>query len=368
MHFSIVQCPGADPPVNRVPRYVNTPENRVEGPPRVGVLLVNTGTPNAPTPREVRRFLGEMLADPRLVELPRALWLPILHGVILRMRPRRSAHAYQKIWTPEGSPQLVFLRRLAGDLRTSLARTVRGLAGVEIGMCYGQPSIPTALAALRDSHAQRIIVLPLFPQYAGVTTASAFDRVTAELSRWRCVPEFRFINEYHAQPGYIAALRSSVLEHWSQHGRGDHLLMTFHSMPQRCFQNGDPYRRQCEQTAGLLTQALGLGEREWSIGFQSRFGFEQWLQPYTDELVRRHAAEGTKRLDAICPGFAVDCLESLEEIALRARDTFVSCGGESLSYIPALNDRADHVDFLAQLIVHNGVDAFVAAGTVRASA
>lgn len=366
--FSIVQSPAETANGNRVARYVNSPEHRAAHPLCVGVLLVNTGTPDAPTPRAVRRFLAEMLSDPRLVELPRALWLPILHGVILRVRPKRSAHAYQKIWTPEGSPQLVFMRRLADKLRVSLDRNAVGLAGVEIGMCYGQPSIPAALSALRDAGARRVVVLPLFPQYAGVTTASAFDRVTAELSRWRCVPELRFINEYHAAPGYIAALQSGVREHWKRNGRGSHLLMTFHSMPVRCFHNGDPYHSQCQATAALLAQSLGLTEREWSVGFQSRFGFEQWLQPYTDQLVRRHAAASTRRLDAVCPGFAVDCLESLEEIALRARDTFKAHGGESLSYVPALNDGAEHVNFLTRLIMHHGFDATDASGVVRATA
>ncbi len=338
-----------------MPRYVNSPLHRDDTRPPIGVLLINTGTPDAATARGVRRFLAEMLADPRLVELPRALWLPILHGVILRVRPHRSARAYRKIWTPEGSPQLVILRRLARDLSSTLERTIAAPIAVEVGMCYGQPSIPGALAALRDSGAQRIVVLPLFPQYAGVTTASAFDRVSAELRRWRCVPEMRFINEYHAAPGYIEALHLSVLEHWSKNGRAGHLLMSFHSMPLRCFQNGDPYHSQCQQTARLLARALQLDEGEWSIGFQSRFGWQEWLRPYTDELVRRHAAAGKKRLDAICPGFAVDCLESLEEIAIAARATFLAQGGESLAYIRALNDREQHVRFLALLIArHSG--------------
>jgi ferrochelatase len=347
---------------------VNSSAHRHSSDRRIGVLLVNTGTPDAPTPTAVRRFLAEMLSDPRLVELPRALWLPILHGVILPIRPRRSAHAYRQIWTPAGSPQLVFLRRLASELRSVLSETHAELAGVEIGTCYGQPSIANALGALRDSGAQRLVVLPLFPQYASVTTASAFDRVTAELRRWRSMPEIRFINEYHATPDYIAALRASVLEHWRAHGRAEHLLMTFHSQPARCLERGDPYHSQCHNTARLLAQALGLGEREWSLSFQSRFGFEPWLEPYTDALVRRYAAEGIRRLDTICPGFAVDCLESLEEIEIRARETFIAAGGESLRYIPALNDRAEHVDCLATLIAsHAGAGTAEVSATVRAT-
>lgn len=357
-----------------MPRYVNAPTHRNGTPARVGVLLVNTGTPAAATVPAVRRFLAEMLADPRLVELPRALWLPVLHGFVLRVRPRRSAHAYRRIWTAEGSPQLVYLRRLARELCRMLADRFGRETGVEAGMCYGQPSIPAALAALLARGAQRLVVLPLFPQYAGVTTGSAFDRVTAELRRWRCVPEVRFINEYHAEPGYLEALRLSVLEHWKHTGRGAHLLMSFHGMPVRCVQNGDPYHSQCHRTARLLAQALELEEGAWSIGFQSRFGRQEWLQPYSVELVRRYAAEGMRRLDVICPGFAVDCLETLEEIAIQAHATFVAHGGEALTYVPALNDLQQHVRFLAQLIEqHAGgsTDAsrpWLTPGAARASA
>ncbi len=330
---------------------VDSAVNRDEAPSRIGVLLVNTGTPDAPTVRGVRRFLAQMLSDPRLVELPRALWLPILHGVILRLRPRRSAHLYRKIWTPEGSPQLVIMQRLARDLAAALERSVPAV--VETGMCYGQPSIPAALATLRDAGATRIIVLPLFPQYAAVTTASAFDRVSAELRRWRCVPEVRFIHGYHTEPPYIEALKQSVLEHWRKNGRAGHLLISFHGMPVRCFEKGDPYHAHCQETARRLAAALQLKDGEWSVGFQSRFGWQEWLRPYTVDLVRRHAASGPKNLDVICPGFVVDCLETLEEIAITARATFLAHGGESFNYIAALNDREAHVRFLAQLIARH---------------
>jgi ferrochelatase len=318
---------------------------------RVGVLLINTGTPSAPTTRGVRRFLAQMLSDPRLVELPRALWLPILHGVVLRVRPRRSAHLYRKIWTADGSPQLVFMQGLARELRTLLEPGESPIA-VQVGMCYGEPSSPGALAALRDAGVGRILVLPLFPQYAGVTTASAFDRVTAELRRWRCVPEVRFVNGYHTEPGYIEALQQSVLEHWKRHGRTD-LLMSFHSMPARCVAKGDPYRANCEQTAGLLASTLGLEQGAWTLSFQSRFGRQEWLQPYTVDVLRRYAANGPKKLTVICPGFAADCLETLEEIEITGRELFLAQGGESLSYIPALNDRDAHVRFLGDLIARH---------------
>jgi ferrochelatase len=330
-----------------VTSYLDTPPLTDAATSRVGVLLVNTGTPSDCTTRGVRRFLAEMLSDPRLVELPRALWLPILHGVILRVRPRRSAHAYRKIWTSEGSPQLVIMQRIAHKLR-ALDRG-EGLAGIQVGMCYGLPSIPAALTTLRAAGAGRIVVLPLFPQYAGVTTASAFDRVTSELRRWRCVPELRFVHGYHTEPRYIEALRQSVLEHWKKQGRS-HLLMSFHSMPARCVERGDPYRSNCEHTARLLASALDLGDGDWTLSFQSRFGRQEWLQPYTVDVLRGFATSGPKRLSVVCPGFAADCLETLEEIAITARALFLEQGGESLDYIPALNDRDVHVSFLAELI------------------
>jgi ferrochelatase len=310
------------------------------------VLLVNTGTPDAPTTRGVRRFLAAMLSDPRLVELPRALWLPILHGVVLRVRPRRSAHAYRKIWTPEGSPQLVIMQRIA----RALERTLDEPVAVQVGMCYGNPSIPAALAALRDAGVRRILVLPLFPQYAGVTTASAFDRVSAELRRWRCIPELRLIAGYHMEPEYIEALRQSVLEHWRKNGRSGHLLVSFHSMPVRCVAKGDPYKSNCEETARRLAEVLELKDGEWALSFQSRFGRQEWLQPFTADVVRQYAASGRRRLAVVCPGFAADCLETLEEIEITARASFLASGGESFAYIAALNDREMHVRFLAELV------------------
>ncbi len=318
--------------------------------PRIGVLIVNTGTPDEPTPGAVRRFLAEMLADPRLVELPRMLWLPILHGVVLRTRPARSARAYRKIWTEQGSPQLVNGLRIAKELRAALERVIVGLTSVELGMRYGNPSIPAALARLREAGAQRVLVLPLYPQYAGVTTGSIFDAVTAELRRWRWVPETRFVTEYHAEPGYIAALAASVREHWQAGGRGEHLVMSFHSMPKKYFEQGDPYFCKCQKTARLLAEELGLRETEWSLTFQSRFGYQEWLRPYTDDVLRELAAAGVRSLDVVCPGFSMDCLESLEEIAIVSAQRFRDCGGEQLRYVPALNDRADHVAFLAKLI------------------
>jgi protoporphyrin/coproporphyrin ferrochelatase len=332
-----------------MPRYHSSPAAATE-PSRVGILLVNLGSPSEPTPAGVRRFLAEMLSDPRLIELPWALWLPVLHGVILRVRPRRSARLYRKIWMAEGSPLLVHARRLAQALKTALHDQIEGGAAVEIGMCYGEPSIAAGLQALRSKGARRLIVLPLYPQYAGVTTGSVFDHLATELARWRSVPELRFINDYHDEPVYIEALKTSVLEHWERNGRSQQLLMSFHSMPKRLFESGDPYYHRCQHTAELLAQALGLGETEWTLSFQSRFGYEEWLQPYTADVLRQRARDGVRRLTVVCPGFSLDCLESLEEIAITGRELFLESGGEEFDYIPALNDRNDHVKLLSNLI------------------
>jgi ferrochelatase len=317
---------------------------------RTGILIANLGTPDAPTPRAVRRFLAEMLSDRRIVELPRLLWLPILHGVVLRVRPRRTAASYRKIWTEEGSPQLAIARRIERALRSEVAGRISEFAGLELGMTYRLPRISEALRRLRDPRADRILVLPLFPQYSGATTAAVFDQVTRELQTWRSIPEVRFINEYHLAPGYLAALEASIREYWRDNGRGGHLLMSFHSLPKRSVALGDPYLAQCEATSQRIAATLGLGEQEWSISFQSRFGYQEWLRPYTADHLAQLARRGVRRLDVVCPGFSVDCLESLEEIAIRGQEQFEAAGGERLRYIPALNDRADHVAFLADLV------------------
>lgn len=321
-------------------------------PPRLGILLANTGTPDAPDTRAVRRFLAEMLADPRLVELPRWLWLPVLHGVILRLRPRRSARAYASIWTPEGSPQLVYARQLAAALQASLEDQALP-ATVELGMNYGNPSIAAALDRLRLAGCTRLLVLPLFPQYSAVVTGSVFDRVSAELRHWRSLPEVRFVRDYHHAPAYIAALQQSVAAHFAAHGQPDHLLMSFHSIPRDFVERGDPYEAQVHQSSGLLAAALGLAPGHWSVSFQSRFGFQEWLRPYTVDAVGELARSGVHRLAVVCPGFAVDCLESLEEIAMELPEDFQRHGGQTLEYIPALNDAAAHVDCLSDLVSHH---------------
>jgi ferrochelatase len=331
-------------------RYAPEPPFNHDGIAKVGVLLVNLGTPDAPTPAAVRRFLAEFLWDRRVIDAPRWLWWLALHAVILRVRPARSAHAYRQIWTSDGSPLLVHSRALAERVGAALGATRAGFdASVALGMSYGSPSIRDALAQLRSAGARRLIVLPLYPQYSGTSTASAFDRVTAELQRWRRVPDLHFIAGYHDEPAYIDAVCAGIREHWRTRERA-HLLFSFHGIPRRYVQAGDPYHEQCLRTARLVAARLALGEADWSTSFQSRVGREEWLRPYTDELLLQYARQGPRRLTVVCPGFAADCLETLEEIAIRNRAAFLANGGESCDYVPALNADDAHVGLLVDLI------------------
>jgi protoporphyrin/coproporphyrin ferrochelatase len=315
-----------------------------------GALLVNLGTPDAPTPAAIRRFLAEFLWDPRVVEAPRWLWWLALHGVILRIRPSRSAHAYRQIWTREGSPLLLHTRALVDRVRGMLQR--HAPAVVTLGMTYGSPGIPEALAQLRSAGVRRLVVLPLYPQYSGTTTASVFDRVTSQLQRWRWVPELRFIGNYHDEPAYIDAIAASIREHWRTHERG-HLLFSFHGIPRRYLLAGDPYHCQCLKSARLIAERLGLAADAWSVSFQSQVGRDEWLRPYTDETLQKMAREGQRRVSVVCPGFATDCLETLEEIAIRNRELFKANGGEFYDYIPALNESDAHVELLCELIARH---------------
>jgi len=333
-----------------MPRYQQTPDFEHGRSDVTGVLLVNLGTPDAPNSSAVRRFLKQFLSDPRVVELPRALWWLILNGVILRIRPSRSAEAYEKIWTDKGSPLLRFSGQLAERVRERLDARAPGFFRVELGMTYGQPSIPDAIDTLQRAGARRLLVLPLYPQYSGTTTASVFDVVTGKLQGVRWIPETRFVNQYHDEPGYIDALAASIREHWAEHGRGEHLLLSFHGVPRYTLDGGDPYHCQCQKTGRLLAEALRLGPGEWTLSFQSRVGRAEWLRPYTDETVKKLGGAGIQRLDVACPGFSTDCLETLEEIAMQNAEFFAESGGGALRYIPALNARDDHVTLLADLV------------------
>ncbi len=315
-------------------------------PPATGVLLVNLGTPDAPERTAVRRYLKQFLWDPRVVEMPRPLWWLILNGVILTTRPQRSARAYASIWGADGSPLLSISRAQHVRLMAALGPDLK----VELAMRYGQPSIPNALAALRRAGARRILVLPLYPQYSATTTASVFDAVTREMRGWRWLPEMRFINQYHDDPGYIAALADSVRAYQAEHGRSQRLVMSFHGLPQAYFDAGDPYYCHCQKTARLLAESLGLAPEDYAVTFQSRLGVKAWLQPYTDEYLQGLPAQGIRHVQVICPGFSVDCLETLEEVAMENRDHFLAKGGESYDYIPCLNDGEGHIAFLQGLV------------------
>ena len=315
-----------------------------------GVLLTNLGTPDAPMPEALRRYLGEFLWDPRLVEMNRALWWVVLHAIILRIRPSRSAHAYRKIWGESGSPLLVNSQRQAAALQAALQRHFNGPVVVALGMRYGNPSIAAALRQLREQNARRILVLPLYPQYSATTTASTFDAVATELKTWRWLPELRMINHYHENPGYIKALADSIRESWSGRTPAERLLFSFHGIPKRYLLQGDPYHCECLKTARLVAESLQLPQDRWHVAFQSRFGREEWLKPYADHTLRQWAAQGVRSVDVVCPGFSADCLETLEEVAMVNRDIFLHAGGQSYHYIPALNDRAGHIEALSDLL------------------
>lgn len=324
-------------------------------PERAAVLLVNLGTPDAPTAPALRRYLREFLSDPRVVEIPRLVWWPLLHGVILNTRPAKSAAKYASIWQAEGSPLAHWTAKQATLLQGYLGE--RGLRPPQLlvrhAMRYGSPSIAAVLDELKAANATRILVLPLYPQYAAATTASVNDAVTAWLKTQRRQPELRFVNHYHDDAGYIDALAARVRGHWMTEGRGDKLVLSFHGLPARSLALGDPYHCECHKTARLLAERLGLARDEWLVTFQSRFGKARWLEPYTEPTLVALARQGTTRVDVFCPGFAADCLETLEEIAQEARAAFLGAGGRGFAYIPALNDQHEWIAALAALTMRH---------------
>ena len=319
-------------------------------PERVGVLVMNLGSPDAPTPTALRRYLGEFLWDPRVVELPRPLWWLILNGVILTIRPRKSAHAYEEVWTEQGSPLRFISDEQTRLLGIELQARFGDKVAVALAMRYGNPSVKSAIDALRAQGVTRILALPLYPQYCASTTASTYDAVFDHFRRLRVVPELRTVGDYHAAPGYIDALVASAREHFAEHGQPDRLLFSFHGIPKRYTVNGDPYGLQCQRTAELVVEKLGLAPDRWFLAFQSRFGRDEWLKPPTDETLRGWGKSGVKSVAVICPGFSADCLETLEEIKTENRDYFLENGGKVFHYIPALNTRDDHIHFLAELV------------------
>jgi ferrochelatase len=330
-------------------RYTGVSDHPHRGTPTCGVLLVNLGTPSAPDASALRRYLAEFLADPRVIEVPRAIWLPLLYGVILPFRAPRSARAYRKVWTEAGSPLRVNSERLCAGLASAL-HDAGIVADVRLAMRYGAPSVADTLDRWQAEGLRRLLVLPLYPQYSASTTASVFDAVYDCVKHWRWQPELRLVTDYFGEQAWIDAIANSIRLHWAQHGRGERLLFSFHGIPKRYLTAGDPYFCQCHASARRIAAALELPEDAWQLAFQSRVGREEWLRPYTDETLRNLPAAGVRRVDVVCPGFAVDCLETLEEIAMQNSELFVESGGETLRYIAALNDSPAHVEVLSSLV------------------
>lgn len=321
-------------------------------PPRTAVLAVQLGTPAQPEAGAVRRYLAEFLADPRVVEIPRLLWLPILHGIILRVRPARSARKYSLIWSAEGSPLAVHTAAQAKLLRGELGQRGQDVE-VAYAMRYGEPSIPAVMRELRERNVTRLLVLPLYPQYSGATGGTAFDAVFAELAQWRNVPELRTVRSFPADPGWIEAMARSIEQSWLQDGPPERLVMSFHGMPRRTLHLGDPYYCECQLSARLLAQRLGLREEDYVLSFQSRFGRAAWLEPYTAPTLAALGKQGVRRVDVVCPGFVSDCLETLEEIAIEGKQSFIEAGGKDFRYLPCLNQSTALIDALAGLVEQN---------------
>jgi ferrochelatase len=331
-------------------KYINQSEQLHQPDGGLGILLVNLGTPDAPTAAAVRRYLAQFLSDPRVVAIPKLIWQIILHAIVLRVRPKRKAEDYKGIWTEEGAPLLAISRRQQATLNELLQSRLRGDIHVALAMRYGNPSIASVLKTLRQKNVQRLLVFPLYPQYSATTTASIFDAISTELQRWRWIPEIRFIQRYHHYPDYIRVLCESIRDFREQAGDAQKLLFSFHGIPQDYYQAGDPYPEECQATANRVVEQLGLDRDQWQLAFQSRFGAQQWVKPYTMETLKQWGAEGVESVQVVCPAFSVDCLETLEEIAQENRDAFLEAGGKHYAYIPALNDRPDHMQLLADLV------------------
>jgi ferrochelatase len=333
-----------------MPHYRAVAPAAAATPDRVGVLLVNLGTPDAPTYFPVQRYLREFLGDRRVINTSRWIWLPILYGIVLPLRPIRSARNYRQIWTPEGSPLAVFSSRLGAKITARLDDLLGDRVRVALAMTYGRPSIDKAVHALAEQNVKRLLVLPFYPQYCSSTTGSVFDRTVSALKRWRWLPETRFVNEYYDAPDYVDALAASIEAHWKKEGGRSHLVFSYHGIPVAYVEEGDPYRAQAEATSRSVASRLGLGEDEWSHCYQSRFGSVEWLQPYTEDTLKDLAARGVRTLTVVSPSFAVDCLETLQEIAIEYAHKFTTFGGERLSLVPALNDDDRHADVLVSVI------------------
>ncbi|MGO1500870.1 MAG: ferrochelatase [Marinobacter sp.] len=334
-------------------QYKGSENFRHNQPEKIGVLVTNLGTPDAPTPSALRRYLAEFLSDTRVVELPRALWWLILHGVILRIRPKRSAAAYAGVWQPEGSPLLIHTAKQAEGIQEALRKKYGTDVVLGFAMRYGNPSIPRVLDEMQQQGARKLLVLPLYPQYSASTSASTFDAIAKYFSTLRWLPDFRFISHYPDYTPYIEAMARHIENHWANQGRNQKLVLSYHGVPLKYLTKGDPYHCECHKTSRLLAERLGLAKEDYITTFQSRFGKEEWLKPYTDETLKAFPGQGVKTIDVFCPGFSADCLETIEEIDEENRGYFKGAGGQGFSYITALNATPGHIDALVQLIEEN---------------
>ncbi len=321
--------------------------------PSLGILVVNLGTPDEPSTSAVRRYLAEFLSDSRVVEIPRLLWKVILHGIILRVRPAKSAKAYQRVWSEQGSPLMAGSRELTDLIDQQMQQRFAGSVKAVLAMRYGNPSIQQGLDELQSAGAERLLVLPLYPQYSGATTGTVADAVFNNLKHWRWVPELRLMGAYHDDPQYIQAVAQSVRSHWQQQGQAEKLVISFHGMPKATLIAGDPYFCHCHKTARLLATELELNPEQWEMAFQSRFGAAEWLKPYTAERWVELPKEGVNSITVVCPGFSIDCLETLDEIAVEGRDEFLAAGGERFDYVPALNASPAQLDLMVDRIIRH---------------
>ncbi len=322
-------------------------------PVKTGILLVNLGTPDAPTAPAVRTYLKEFLSDPRVVEIPKAIWWLILNGIILNVRPKKSAAKYASVWMKEGSPLRVYTEKQTALLSGFMSQRTKAPYVVDYAMRYGNPSIPSVLRKFKEQNCQRILVVPMYPQYAASTTATAYDIVFDEIKQMRNTPALRTIKNFHDNTGYIKALANNINDYWMKNGRPEKLLMSFHGLPQFSLDKGDPYHCECHKTGRLLAQELGLKPEQYTLSFQSRFGKAEWLKPYTTVTLLELGKQKTRRVDVVCPGFVADCLETLEEIAMEGKEDFQHAGGGEYHYIPCLNDRDDWIHALSDLVMDN---------------
>ncbi|GGF86603.1 ferrochelatase [Alteromonas lipolytica] len=320
---------------------------------KIGVVITNLGTPEAPTKAALKPYLKEFLSDPRVVEVPRLIWWFILNGIILNIRPKRSAQAYASVWSEDGSPLMVHTKAQARALAERCEREFGDNVVVDYAMRYGEPAVNKVIEKMLANGVRKLLVVPLYPQYSASTVGSTFDAIASDFVKRRWLPDFRFVSHYHDRPGYIKAVADSIRQHWDAYGRADRLILSYHGVPKRYLLNGDPYHCECLKTSRLIAEELGMQSGEYMTTFQSRFGREEWLKPYTDETLKALPAEGVKSVQVVCPGFSADCLETIEEIGEENRDYFMEAGGERYEYIPALNSEPAHIKMLFDLVKEN---------------